>query len=113
MIMMKLLVISVIILTWHLNSYMKSSKGEPIVLVNLFFIVAIMIWAAVYYVNHVQELREVIDVQDEAIQMQRVEIDMLNRVFLPGLPYTPGNTNPLYRPNYNTGDNSNANMNNE
>ena len=92
---------------------MKSSNGEPIVLVNLFFIVAIMIWAGIYYVNHVKELREVINIQDEAIQLQRVEIDMLNRLFLPGVSYTPGNTNPLYRPNYNTLDNSNAIMNNE
>lgn len=92
---------------------MKTSKGEPIVFVNLFFIVACMIWAALYYVDHVKELREVIDTQDEAIQLQRVEIDMLNRLFLPGVSYTPGNTNPLYRPNYNPYNNSNTTIDSE
>ena len=81
--------------------------------VNLFFIVACMIWAALYYVDHVKELREVIDTQDEAIQLQRVEINMLNRLFLPGVSYTPGNTNPLYRPNYNPYNNSNTTIDSE
>ena len=92
---------------------MNTDKGQPIVLVNLFFIVACMIWASLYYTNHVSELREVIDSQDTAIIIQQEEIDMLYRVFLPHVIRPQRHSNPLYNASQQWGGNSDAKMNNE
>ena len=92
---------------------MNTDKGQPIVLVNLFFIVACMIWAGLYYTNHVSELREVIDTQDTAIVIQQREIDMMYRVFLPHVIRPQSYSNPLFGTNQQWGGDSDAKMNNE
>lgn len=75
---------------------MNIVKGYPVVIINLLFIVACMIWAAQQYTERVTTLREIIDEQDTAIIMQRTELDLLYSSFLPHIkrPYNYGN--PLY-----------------
>jgi hypothetical protein len=75
---------------------MNTSKGQPIFLINLFFIVAIMIWAAQEYTDRISDLREIIDHQDTAIIMQQTEIDLLYRSFLPHIKRPGIYGNPLY-----------------
>ena len=75
---------------------MNLSKGQPILIINLFFIVACMIYAAQQYTSQVSDLREIIDHQDTAIIMQQTEIDLLYRSFLPHIKRPGIYGNPLY-----------------
>lgn len=65
---------------------------------NLFFVIVCLIIGSLYYSNYVQELRETIKYQDRVIYIQKCEIDLFYRIYLPMYPRSDDmEDNPLYQ----------------
>ena len=65
---------------------------------SMLLVTICLIIGVVYYSNYVQELREIVIYQDNVIYIQKCEIDLFYRIYLPWQPRPDDmEDNPLYQ----------------
>lgn len=71
---------------------MKTKDKSPVVILNILFIVVCLIWGGHHYVSYVDELHETIELQDRAIRLQQLQLEIIQRVMIPD----ESNWSPVY-----------------
>lgn len=66
---------------------MNSSKGDPVLMLNIIFIVGCVIWGGFKLIGYIDYLEDTVHDQQKAIELQQNEIRVLRQFITPATNY--------------------------